>query len=113
MDPTLDTTPRGQAGERAYRELKRRLLMGEFPLRIRLGEERIVNERIRTVRMHDFLTGERIDRTINQHLGIVEAVLAGDLNTGEHRFTTHLGESIAVVEERAARAVARMVSPSI
>jgi DNA-binding GntR family transcriptional regulator len=230
MDPVLDTaSERGRAGERAYAELKRRLLMGEFPVRLRLGEERlanllsvsrtpvrqalvrlhaerlverladggyaptvpdltavhqfyevrralelsalarpaglgtrhdpaileplrdewralrqdtpepdpsfvlldesfhvrlaeasgnaalaellgVVNERIRTVRMHDFLTGERIDRTITQHLGILEAVLAGDLETGLGRFTQHLGESIAVVEERAARAVARMMT---
>lgn len=228
MDPGLYTTERGQAGERAYIELKRRLLTGEFPLRLRLGEERlaallevsrtpvrqalarlhaerlvermpdggyvpaapnllevrqlyevrralelaalgrpaelgtrhdasvieplrddwralrrdtpepdpgfvlqdesfhlrlaeaagnreltallaVVNERIRAVRMHDFLTGERIDRTITQHLGIAEAVLAGDLDTAHTRFTKHLGESIAVVEERATRALARMM----
>src|SRR3954452_15402433 len=41
MDPTLYTAERGQAGERAYAELKRRLLVGEFPLRIRLAEERL------------------------------------------------------------------------
>src|SRR5262245_33443870 len=41
MDPMLYTAERGQAGERAYTELKRRLLVGEFPLRIRLGEERL------------------------------------------------------------------------
>jgi DNA-binding GntR family transcriptional regulator len=228
MDPGLYTTERGQASERAYGELKRRLLMGEFPLRLRLGEERlaallavsrtpvrqalarlhaerlverlsdggytpaapnlievrqlyevrralelsalarpaelgtrhdvgviealrddwralrrdtpepdpgfvlldesfhlrlaeaagnreltgllgIVNERIRAVRMHDFLTEERIHRTITQHLGIAEAVLGADLDTAHTRFTRHLGESIAVVEERATRALARMM----
>src|SRR5215510_8206961 len=43
MDPGLYTNAptRGQAGEHAYDELKRRLLLGEFPLRIRLGEERL------------------------------------------------------------------------
>jgi DNA-binding GntR family transcriptional regulator len=228
MDPALDTTERGQAGDRAYRELKRRLLLGEFPLRIRLGEERLasllsvsrtpvrqalvrlhaerlverlpdggfapaapnlvevrqlyevrralelsalarpaeiggahdrsvleplrddwrgmqhdtpepdpsfvlldesfhvrlaeasgnaslagilclVNERIRVVRMHDFLTEERVTRTISQHLGIVEALLARKLDQANTRFTRHLGESIAVVEERATRALARMM----
>jgi DNA-binding GntR family transcriptional regulator len=232
MDPTLYTAERGQAGERAYAELKRRLLVGEFPLRIRLGEERlaallavsrtpvrqalarlhaerlverlpdggyapaapnlleirqlyevrrslelsallrpeelgtrhdanlieslredwsalradtpdpdpgfvlldesfhvrlaeasgngaladllgVVNERIRTVRMHDFLTEERIDRTITQHLGIVEAVGTGDLDTAHRRFTMHLGESIAVVEERATRALAKMMASEL
>jgi DNA-binding GntR family transcriptional regulator len=69
----------------------------------------IVNERIRIVRMHDFLTSERVHRTISQHLDIVEAILGGDLDAAHRRFTMHLGESIAVVEERATRALARMM----
>jgi DNA-binding GntR family transcriptional regulator len=230
-DMPLDTLPgsmRGQRGDRAYAELKRRLLLGEFPLRVRLGEERlaallgvsrtpvrqallrldaerlverhpdggftpaapdltvirhlyevrralelaalrrpgekggrhdlavleplrddwralrsaqpepdpgfvlsdesfhvrlaqaagngplvemlqVVNERIRSVRMHDFLTGERVQRTIVQHLGIVEAVLADDLHLALRRFELHLGESMTVVEERATHALARML----
>ncbi|MFV2018856.1 GntR family transcriptional regulator [Micromonospora sp. LOL_023] len=229
LDTRLDTPPRTQAGEHAYTELKRRLLVGDFPLRIRLGEERlatllsvsrtpvrqalarlhaerlverlpdggyvpaasnlvevrqlyevrralelaalhrpvetgephdpavveplrddwlvlrrdtpepdpgfvlldesfhvrlaeatgnnslagmlgVVNERIRVVRMHDFLSAERIDRTITQHLGILEAVLGGDLDTAHRRFTMHLGESVAVVEQRAAQALTRMMA---
>jgi DNA-binding GntR family transcriptional regulator len=228
MDPALDTAERGQAGDRAYAELKRRLLVGEFPLRVRLGEERlagllrvsrtpvrqalarlhaerlverlpeggyapaapnlievrqlyevrralelsalgrpaelgrrhavsvleplrddwrallrdtpepdpsfvlldenfhvrlaeasgnmslagilgVVNERIRAVRMHDFLTAERVERTISQHLGIVEPLLVGELTQAQARFIRHLGESIEVVEERATRALIRMM----
>jgi DNA-binding GntR family transcriptional regulator len=71
---------------------------------------RMVNERIRMVRMHDFLTEERVRRTIFQHLEIVEAVLVGDLTLAVARFGVHLGESMAVVEERATRALARMAS---
>jgi DNA-binding GntR family transcriptional regulator len=71
---------------------------------------RIVNERIRVVRMHDFLTGERVERTITQHLEILEAVLEGDLPLAVARFSRHLGESMAVVEQRAAHALARMAS---
>jgi DNA-binding GntR family transcriptional regulator len=71
---------------------------------------RMVNERIRMVRMHDFLTEERVLRTISQHLEIVEAVLVGDLTLAVARFGAHLGESMAVVEERATRALARMAS---
>jgi DNA-binding GntR family transcriptional regulator len=71
---------------------------------------RIVNERIRVVRMHDFLTAERVRRTINQHLEIVGAVLDGDLSLALARFGRHLGESMAVVEQRAAHALARMAS---
>ena len=71
---------------------------------------RVVNERIRVVRMHDFLTAERMERTVVQHLEIVEAVLAGDLPLAVDRFGRHLGESMAVVEQRAAQALARMAS---
>jgi len=69
---------------------------------------RTVNERIRIVRMQDFLTVERVRRTVDQHIGIVEAVLAGDLAQAQHRFQGHLDESIAVVEERTNQALARM-----
>jgi DNA-binding GntR family transcriptional regulator len=71
---------------------------------------RIVNERIRVVRMHDFLTGERVQRTVAQHLEIVDAVLDGDLALAIDRFARHLGESMAVVEQRSAHALARMAS---
>ena len=71
---------------------------------------RQVNERIRLVRMHDFLTEERVARTVVQHLGIADAVLEGDLRTAEIRFAQHLGESMAVVAERVTAALARMVS---
>ncbi len=69
-----------------------------------------VNERIRMVRMQDFLTSERITRTVAQHLGILEALLAADLRGAELRFVRHLGESMAVVEERVVRALVRMAS---
>jgi DNA-binding GntR family transcriptional regulator len=69
-----------------------------------------VNERIRTVRMHDFLTAERVRRTVAQHLEIVESVLAGDLPLAVDRLGSHLGESMAVVEDRATSALARMAS---
>lgn len=70
----------------------------------------LVNERIRIVRMHDFLTDVRMRRTIRQHLEILDAVLAGDLPSAAARFGRHLGESIAVVEERVTRALARMAT---
>ncbi|HEY8201545.1 MAG TPA: GntR family transcriptional regulator [Actinomycetota bacterium] len=72
------------------------------------GHLRLVNERIRIVRMHDFLTEERVERTITQHLGILDAVVDGDVPLAVRRFRRHLGESMAVVEDRAARALARM-----
>lgn len=68
-----------------------------------------VNQRIRIVRMHDFLTPERIDSTIEQHIGVLDAALAGDLVKASECLGAHLAESAAVVHERAARAIGRML----
>lgn len=68
-----------------------------------------VNARIRPVRMHDFFTEDRIAVTIDQHIGIVEAVLADDVDTAVERMRVHVGESMEVVERRAARALTQMV----
>jgi DNA-binding GntR family transcriptional regulator len=68
-----------------------------------------INARIRPVRMHDFLTADRIHLTIEQHLGIVETVLAGDMADAVRKLRSHVGESMEVVEKRAARAITQMV----
>ena len=68
-----------------------------------------VNERIRIVRMQDFLTAERVGLTIRQHTAILDAVLDGDLEGAEERLVGHFDESLAVVEERAALTIARML----
>lgn len=67
-----------------------------------------VNARIRPVRMYDYLTHERIERTISQHLGIVEAVLAGNYEDAVTNMSYHVGESMEVVEKRAAHALTQM-----
>jgi DNA-binding GntR family transcriptional regulator len=71
---------------------------------------RVVSERIRIVRMQDFLDPGRIEATVAEHLGLVEAVLGGDLREAEERFTVHVGQSMAVVEQRVAAAIARMAA---
>ena len=71
---------------------------------------RTVNERIRIVRMQDFLSADRIGETIAQHLGIAEAVLVGDTELAVGRFDNHLSESLAVVEQRTVQAIALMVT---
>jgi DNA-binding GntR family transcriptional regulator len=71
---------------------------------------RQVNERIRTVRMVDFLTSDRIASTIDEHIGIARAVLAGDLVEAERQFLGHLDHSQAVVQQRVAAAIARMAT---
>jgi DNA-binding GntR family transcriptional regulator len=69
---------------------------------------RQVNDRIRLVRMQDFLVPGRIDATIAEHLGIVEALRDGRVDVAEQLFDAHIGTSIAVVEDRVARAITRM-----
>ncbi|MGH8905488.1 MAG: GntR family transcriptional regulator [Egibacteraceae bacterium] len=69
-----------------------------------------VNERIRLVRMQDFLTGDRVAATAAQHLGVVESLLEGLPTRAERLLREHFAESMRIVEERAALALARMVS---
>jgi DNA-binding GntR family transcriptional regulator len=70
------------------------------------------NERIRFVRMQDFLTADRVSKTISEHLGIVQALLDGESERADRRLRTHLFVSERVVEERAAVALSRMLSVS-
>lgn len=67
-----------------------------------------VNSRIRHVRMYDFMINNRIETTITEHLGILDAVLAGDLALAQQLLHTHIGDSLDVVLERITRAVAAM-----
>jgi DNA-binding GntR family transcriptional regulator len=69
---------------------------------------RRVNERIRVVRMRDFLTAERISKTIAEHLGVVIAVLDGDLDGAVATFEQHLYTSLEVVEHHVAGALMQM-----
>jgi DNA-binding GntR family transcriptional regulator len=71
-----------------------------------------VNERIRIVRMQDFLTAERVAQTIEQHLAVLDPLLTGELKVAEERLIGHFAESLAVVEERAALTIARMLERS-
>lgn len=68
-----------------------------------------VNARIRPVRMHDFFTEDRIALTIEQHLAIAESVLAGSVEVAVQQLRQHVGESMEVVERRAARAITQMI----
>ncbi len=71
-----------------------------------------VNERIRIVRMQDFLTAERVELTIGQHLAVLDALLDEDIELAEERLIGHFAESLSVVEERAALVIARMLDRS-
>ena len=69
---------------------------------------RQLNERLRIVRMQDFLVPDRVDRTIREHVALVDVVLAGDVVEAERQLVTHIDSSVAVVEERVTKAIARM-----
>lgn len=64
-----------------------------------------VNVRIRPVRTYDFLTEDRIESSIAEHLGIVEALLDNDIALAADRLREHIGASLEVVEQRAAEAI--------
>ena len=68
-----------------------------------------VNARIRAVRMHDFFDTERIDVSITEHLGIVEAVQLGEIDEAAALLRNHIGASLTVVEDRVTRAMTRMM----
>ena len=69
---------------------------------------RQLNDRIRVVRMQDFLVPGRIEATVDEHLAIVTALLDGHPERAEELFAAHVGTSIAVVEESVAQAITRM-----
>lgn len=71
-----------------------------------------VNERIRAVRMHDFLTADRVRATVDEHLGILAALIEDDAVLAADRLSRHLEVSERVVEQRAALALSRMIRPS-
>ncbi len=64
-----------------------------------------VNQRIRPVRMHDYLTEDRVAATISEHIEIAELVLRNKLIEARDSLRFHVGESQAVVEARALRAM--------
>jgi DNA-binding GntR family transcriptional regulator len=77
---------------------------------VAVGFLRQVNDRIRQVRMYDFLSLQRIEATIAEHLSIVELVLSGDVLGAELAFSQHLGDSMSFVEERVRTAIVRMLT---
>lgn len=65
-----------------------------------------VNARIRAVRMYDYLTEDRLEATITEHMAILELVLQHKLPAALDALRDHVGVSQDVVMERAARALA-------
>ena len=76
----------------------------EFAVRV-LGD---INSRIRILRIHDFTTSERIGATIDEHIEIIRAVLAGEAETAAGFMRAHVERSAKVVRERIGDALTRM-----
>jgi DNA-binding GntR family transcriptional regulator len=68
-----------------------------------------VSERIRVVRMYDFLTPDRIRTTIEEHLTIVGSLIERNLRTTERLLTRLVRISQEIAERRSAEALSRMV----
>ncbi len=68
-----------------------------------------VNEKIRIVRVHDFLTEGRIADTVQEHLGILDTLLADDVAGAAARLGAHIDYSAEVASTHALAAVARML----
>ncbi len=70
---------------------------------------RLINQRIRPVRSHDFVTSGRIASTIGQHVAIVDALLSGQSELAADRLDHHIRQSQAIVEAASIRAMERML----
>lgn len=76
-----------------------------------LAEElRRLNERLRPVRSHDFVTLGRIAATVDQHLAVLAAVMSHQTEQAEALLGAHITESQAVVERAVAEMLERMLS---
>lgn len=69
-----------------------------------------VNEKIRLVRVHDFLTEERIRTTVEEHLGILDQLIGGQIDRSAERLEGHIDESARVASGRALDAMVRMLA---
>lgn len=63
------------------------------------------NRRIRSVRMYDYLTEDRMAATVSEHIGIAELVVRDRLPQALEALRAHVGASREVVMERAATAL--------
>lgn len=67
-----------------------------------------VNDRIRSFRMYDYLTADRIMFTVAEHINILELLLERKLLPAHEALRDHIGASQEVVMERASQAFANL-----
>jgi DNA-binding GntR family transcriptional regulator len=72
-----------------------------------------VNERIRVVRMHEFIDPVRIEVTGRQHLAIVEELLDAHIDRASQLLAAHLDEALTQASARVAAAIERMVTAGV
>jgi DNA-binding GntR family transcriptional regulator len=70
----------------------------------------VVNDRIRVVRMQNFVHALRIAVTTDQHLAILDVLIAGDPDAAVALMGAHLDEAMDQASDRAARAIERMLT---
>jgi DNA-binding GntR family transcriptional regulator len=70
-----------------------------------------LNDRIRTLRIQDFTTPDRVEATIAEHLEIIETILLGDADAAATFMRAHVQRSALIVRERATAARSRMSGP--
>jgi DNA-binding GntR family transcriptional regulator len=70
----------------------------------------LINERIRVVRMQDFLDSVRIEVTAEQHVAIVVALLDRRVEEAVGLMASHLDEARQQASARAAAAIERMMT---
>lgn len=69
---------------------------------------RSVNVRIRLVRMYDYITEDRVEATIAEHLQIIEALVAGDLASARKLLVHNIDSGFQIVQQRALSALGMM-----
>jgi DNA-binding GntR family transcriptional regulator len=70
----------------------------------------VVNDRIRVVRMQNFVHQDRVAVTTTQHLAILDALMGGDPDEAVVLMRAHLDEAMAQASARAAQAIERMMT---
>ena len=75
---------------------------------VALGMLEDIDARIRVLRVHDFLTEDRIAATIADHLEIVRTIREGDADAAAAFMRAHVQRSALVVRERVGQALSRM-----
>lgn len=69
---------------------------------------REINERIRALRIHDFMDPDRVVSTISEHIEIATAIVAGRTSVAADLMRAHIDRSALVVELRVGAMLARM-----